>query len=439
MTLHTGWVYGHVAVCRCFVCILALAVSVHRAPADAFGFACVRLAQPQQRPCPWFATREDKRKQEPSIGRQDTVTPVHRSSAIDKTSTSYFSALRRAAENVETPGSQLRRAAVREIATELGRVNDVARLCEPESIEFTRDSNTVDDFVYNTFERLRAQSVEPVSSPDGSTGRELDKESSSEMERDPGAPTERQPVVQFSCRSSPATSPDKSPGKISVMSDGSAKSSTSGTSPPAAEKWWKWECVGCYLKFCSKMLYDEHLLECPRAILGYPSGKDNKNAPARIPSAADDWLSMSTTEPTLSAASKNSPVSTTGSPVDDETDEGIALAKFLGAHAQDGGGRKRSPVSLERLKYSPLSPVTSTNENFDLSEGLAVPTLSPELEEAEQVRRVQERDRELAKERELDTVPQQMNGQARSTGHVSQSTFDLSEDEIIVKGCVCLF
>ena len=68
-----------------------------------------------------------------------------------------------------------------------------------------------------------------------------------------------------------------------------------------------------------------------------------------------------------------------------------------------------------------------------------MPTLSPELEEAEQVRRVQERDRELAKERELDTVPQQMNGQARSTGHVSQSTFDLSEDEIIVKGCVCLF
>lgn len=41
-------------------------------------------------------------------------------------------------------------------------------------------------------------------------------------------------------------------------------------------KWWDWECDGCNLKFCSRMLYEEHLLECSRAILGYPLNKGSR-------------------------------------------------------------------------------------------------------------------------------------------------------------------
>ena len=245
-----------------------------------------------------------------------------------------------------------------------------------DSVKVTRDSDSVDDFVYSTFERLRAQSVEPVSFPDGLMGRERDHKSSSDVEKDHGGPTGRRPVVQFSCRSSPATSPDKSPGKMSAVSTGSGQTATPRTSPPAAAKWWHWECAGCDSKFCSKMLYNEHLLECPRAILGYPFAKDNNHISVQIHSA--DSLSINTTD---TSGSKSSPTSAAGSPVpnaandldtvnplggadvklDDETDEGIALAKFLGAQAQDCSGR--SLTGLERLKYSSLSPLSSAMDN----------------------------------------------------------------------------
>ena len=371
-------------------------------------------------------------------------------------------------------------------------------MCKTDSVEATRDSDSVDDFVYSTFERLRAQSVEPVSFPDGLMGREHDHESSSDVEKDHGGPTGRRPVVQFSCRSSPATSPDKSPGKMSAVSTGSGQTATPRTSPPAAAKWWHWECAGCDSKFCSKMLYNEHLLECPRAILGYPSAKDNNHISVRIRSA--DSLSINTTD---TSGSKSSPTSAAGSPLpiapndldtvnpvggadvklDDETDEGIALAKFLGAQAQDCSGR--SLTGLERLKYSSLSPLSSATDNslgkqghgtssqtldysgLDRSERLPVPALAPEVEEAYQLRRAQahKRTRELAKEcvrclelegrkvsaaYEVDTVSHQReinvtcgrlssnvaHGQGRTTKHISLSIFDSFEDEPNVEGCV---
>ena len=282
---------------------------------------------------------------------------------------------------------------------------------------------------------------------------------------------------------------------MSAVSTGSGQTASPRTSPPVAVKWWHWECAECDSKFCSKMLYDEHLLECPRAILGYRSAQDNNHISVRIHSA--DSLSINTTD---TSGSKSSQTSAAGSPLPnaaydldtvnpvgeadvklDETDEGIALAKFLGAQAQVCSGRPLT--GLERLKYSSLSPLSSAMDNspgkqghgtssqrldysgLDRSERLPVPALTPEAEEAHQLCRAQERTRELAKQYvrclelegrkvcaayELDTVSHQQeidvtcgqqssnmaHGKGHMTEHMALSIFDSFEDEPNVEGYV---
>ena len=75
--------------------------------------------------------------------------------------------------------------------------------------------------------------------------------------------------------------------------------STARESNLQSGKWWDWECGGCDLKFCSKMLYEEHLLQCPRAILGYPLNKSSVHTTvaytARKPTDVDEDSTCSST------------------------------------------------------------------------------------------------------------------------------------------------
>ena len=411
---------------------------------------------PRQRPCPWFKGQEVASRQDllppknnlphGKVGVLLAQTPISEKDAAPPNSN--YSALQKA---TDTPGSELRRAAVREIATELGMVNDAQFKPGAEGVGGGRKErhDSVDDFVQNTFQRARAKSAEPLSP----------------TERDTDNDIEQQPTVQFSCRSSPAASADKSPSKLSVGSAGDV-------SPPISH-WWQFECTGCDLKFCSKLLYEEHLLECPRAILSGKAENLKKEEP-KAPShcTGDDSLSVNTTDPTTPESLQ--PAMSTGAKkrkvdachdgrqqiveeepptlVTAEQNDDIALAMFLGgaaaaAHVAVGGCF--SGKSLERLTYSSLSPPPSSEDSdkagddttaqtcyseLDKTGAFARLSIVPEEDAAEVLRRRQQREHELARERELDTVGtfkpwNVQQGSPSAVEYASRSLFDLSEDE----------
>jgi hypothetical protein len=143
-----------------------------------------------------------------------------------------------------SPGSAVRRAAIKEINKELEKVNGAVYF-ESESCDGRNGDNLLLDDALHLAQGHR--NGEDFAIRNG-------------------------PFLQLSHRS---VSPEYT-HKASERAQPYASTARESNLPSG--KWWNWGCRGCDLKFCSKMLYEEHLLECPRAILGYPLDVDEDSS-----------------------------------------------------------------------------------------------------------------------------------------------------------------
>jgi len=209
-------------------------------------------SQPRRRPCPWHGRSEVSRND--SQLRQDAPDndahrPASGSWGAAKTLSSRTSRsdvqspdqdsgylIHKAAPS---PGSALRRAAVSEVSKELGLVNDAVQVDGTE--------------LYSGHEGMGGEW--------GPLVREILYRGGGQNAAVQGARHDR-PSLQFSRRSASPEWQEWVPGP--KWQDQTSRN----VSRDHVAKWWDWECSGCCDKFCSKMLYEEHVLECPRALLG---------------------------------------------------------------------------------------------------------------------------------------------------------------------------
>ena len=242
-----------------------------------------------------------------------------------------------------SPGSALRRAAVREVSKELGLANDAVQVL----------------------------GAETCSDHEGNT-----------CEGGPHGAVHDRPSLQFSCRSA-------SPGwEEWVVGQAWQDQSSGKVSREPVAKWWDWECSGCCQKFCSKMLYEEHMLECPRALLGYPlkrgfadktmhTGEESfssntttstvfqQHDPSHLPAltrcdlhcGARGSIDSVRNSPCCAEAQDDAPKSPDGGAVTAAAaheDDGVALAKFLG-----GGGLSSAASAASAEACSGMGAVHS--------------------------------------------------------------------------------
>jgi hypothetical protein len=152
-----------------------------------------------------------------------------------------------------------------------------------------------------------------------------------------------------------------------LSASGEEKSASTPGSPPAV-KWWQWECERCDLKFCSTMLYQEHLGECHRAVLEDPYAHSHSNAGSRSISA---YPSV-TCSPSIAFKSLHNSAANSSNPlrVEDYASDDVALAEYLsscgGAEiATKGVHNISSSGQLNILKDSPFSSIPSIARDID--------------------------------------------------------------------------